>query len=222
MKTIEDYLEKLDGLVSIYPYSSPKGSIHPSRIVTGWDQKFVSDVSTHTIKGSPLSTAQANVAIKILRKYVSLFAKAEQTSLLTLLNAPQYRNELKQTVEIPREVRWIGGSTLLIRSPYNPVVITDLKNIRCTLGDIIPKINHRSIRAWKVVLDDANYKEVMNFIKKHNFAFDDDVLRLFMNIESNIAKPASIRLVGDQIEVEINNDVLSTLWLEEMDWLRDV
>lgn len=215
-------MEKLDNLVSVFPWSSPPGTLHPSKVVTSWDQKFISDVSTHTIRGSQLSSAQAAIAIKILRKYVSLFTKAEQPVLMTILNAPQYRKDLYQTVEIQREVRWAGSSTLLLRSQYNPAMINELKSFSSALDDIIPKRNYRGIKVWKVIVDDSNYKEIMNFIKRHNFAFDDDVLRLFLNIESNIEKEPSIRLEGDEIRVEINNDVLATLWLDEMEWLRDV
>ena len=222
MRHIEDYLEKLDNLVSIFPYSSPPGTVHASKVVALWDQKFVSDVSTHTVKGSALSTAQSAVAIKILRRYVNLFPAAERADLTQCLETPVYRNELYQTVEAPREVRWAGGSTLLIRTPYNPVIISDLRALSSALDDIIQKVSFKDLKIWRVVLDDTNYKQTMTFIKKHNFAFDDNVLKLFMDIESNIDNPPSIRVVGDTIQVEINNDVLSTLWIEDMEWLRDV
>lgn len=221
MKTIEDCLEKLDNLQSIFPYSQPPGTIHPSNVISQWDQRFISDVSTHTIRGSALSSAQAALTLKILGKYKSLFG-ADSTVVGSLISTPIYRKELYQSMPVEREVRWAGGSTLLFRCQYNAVIMTDLKNIPSALDSIIDRYMLKNIKTWKVVVDDSNYKEIMNFVKKHNFAFDDGVLELFMHINNHIDEDPSITVKDGEIHVSINNDILSTLWIEEMEWLRDV
>lgn len=222
MKTIEDCLEKLDNLQSIFPYNPPPGSIHPTKLISQWDQKFISDVSTHTVRGSPLSSAQAALTLKILNKYTSLFSGNDRTNVESLIKHPIYRRELYQSIAVEREVRWAGGATLLFRCQYNAIVMSDLKYISCALDTIIEKRMIKGMKTWKIVVDDSNYKEIMNFVKKHNFAFDDGVLELFMHINNHVDDEPAIRVVDGEIQVEINNDVLSTLWIEEMEWLRNV
>ncbi len=222
MKYIEDCLEKLDSLQSIFPYNPPPGSIHPTKIISQWDQKFISDVSTHTMRGSPLSSAQAALTIKILGKYTSLFTGNDLTAVKSLLQNPVYRLELYQSMQVEREVRWAGGSTLLFRSQYNAIVMSDLKRIESSLDSIIEKTMIKGLKTWKIIVDDVNYKEIMAFVKRHNFVFDDGVLELFMHINNHIDDEPAIKVVDGEIKVEINNDVLSTLWIEEMEWLRNV
>lgn len=222
MKNIEDCLERLDRLCSIHPYNPPPGYRHPTSQMSEWDYKFVSDVSTHTTNGSALSTKQADTLIKILRNNIQLFDKADRPLVQSIVDNPSYRHPLFQAVNIIREVRWAGGSTVLFRFPYNAAILVDIRSIENAIDDIMNPVMLKDLRAWKVIVDVSNYKHVMNLIQRHNFAFDDETLTFFMNIANNVDKPNVMRVDGDEISVEINNDVMAALWLENMEWLKNV
>lgn len=220
MKNIEDCLEKLSFKVSNVSFNPNPRSVYPH--VTQWDQQFINDVANHTLGGSALSTAQSHIVVKLLSRYINLFDKTDQPIVSAIIQAGTFRTPLYQSTSAPREVRWAGGSTLLFRSQYNPAIQAGLKDIPSALREIIPRHTIPGKKTWKVVVDETNHKQVMEFIKKHSFDFDDNVLTLFMNIQNNLNTPSSIRLENGEIKVDINNDVLSCLWLEEMDWLRNV
>lgn len=219
MKTIEDCLEHLESLITVYPWGKTPTN-HPSNYVSTWDKQFVSDVSTYTIGGSALSTAQAEITVKILNKYVKLF-KANEPVVRGILTAPKYRIEPYQTVEVPKEVRWAGGPVFLFRTSYNKLIQSQIRQLTGELETIAP-VSLRGIRSWRVVVDSHNIKAVMAFIQRHNYKFDDTVLEQFMHMQNNMSNPNRVVLTDDSIQLEINNDVLAALWVEDMENFRDV
>lgn len=222
MRTIEDCLERLDTILMSYPVVTPPGYVHPTVIVSQWDQKFISDVSTHTRQGSSLSTAQSTVVLKVLQKHVNLFNASHATQVQQLLQTPVYRRPLFESLNFPREVRWAGGGTLLFRFKFNAQITADLRNLNCSLPELSPPQLIHQYKIWKVNVDNANHKEVMNIIKRHNFEFDDEVLEFFMNVTNNLDTPTSYRITDDEIQIDVNNDILTTIWLDEMEWLKYV
>lgn len=222
MKTIEACLEKLDQILSIYPVSAPAGYVHPASKITSWDYKFISDVSTHSLRGSALSAKQASTVIKVLQKYVTLFDPADQPTVRALLTDPEYRRPLYESIEIRREVRWAGGATVLFRYPYNNSINADLRTLTNCIDFIMQPRLLSSIKTFKVIVDSSNYKHIMDLIQKHSFQFDDETLQFFMNVTNHADKPNRISVDGDQIKVEVNNDVMLSLWLESNEWLKHV
>jgi uncharacterized protein (UPF0261 family) len=62
----------------------------------------------------------------------------------------------------------------------------------------------------------------MSIIKRHNFEFDDAVAELFVNIENNLEQTNNVELNQTDIVLNINNDVFASLWLADMEWLKNV
>lgn len=215
MRYVEDFLEHLDYLLMAFPYNPPPGSQHPSDIITTWDQKFISDVTTHTRNGSSLSSAQLAVVLKIFGKYSSLFDQGDQAAVLQQIHTPELRKELYKSVQMRREVRHAGGSILLFRFKYNPAITSAIADLSGAVPSLLPKYLHQS-KLWRVNVDNSNYKRVMKFIKDHNFEFDDDVLSFFMHSDNNLGKLSRVESQGDTISVSIENDIMACVWLEEM------
>jgi len=221
--TIEDFIERLDHLVSAFYFgAAQQPKVHASEVVSMWDKKFVSDVSMHTCSGSSLSTAQADVAMKILKKYPSVFNAQENAAIDIAIRDRSFRKPLHQTVQAPREVRWAGGSVLLFRFSYNAPLIAALKSVTYELPEITPPETLHRYKCWRIVVDQLNHKELMEIISKYGFGFDDAVLHLFMEISNNENKRGNVKVSEDTFDVEINNDVLASLWLTDMEWLRNV
>lgn len=228
---VEDCLEKLNHILMYSFTPSPLASttMQVSKYgtisvpgIADWDTKFISDVSNHTGQGSPLSTAQAEVCCKLLLKHLAFFDPADAVKVEQAVASQSFRHPLHQTVVVPREVRWVGGSILIFRFQYNAVIVNALKGLDSALCELTRPMPLAGKKAWRIVVDETNYQAVMTLIKSHNFQFDDGVLEFFMNITNKLNDPSSIRVEGDQIRVEINNDVLASLWLDEMEWLQNV
>jgi len=222
LRYIEDCLERLDTILMSYPVITPPGYIHPTKIVSPWDQKFISDVSTHTQQGSALSTAQSAIVLKILQKYLGVFNAKHSTEVQQILHSPIYRKPLFESQSFPREVRWAGGGTLLFRFKFNAQISVDLRNLNSSLPELSPPHLVHPYKLWKINVDNSNHKEVMSIIKRHNFEFDDEVLEFFMHVTNNLDNPTSLRITDDEIQVDVNNDILTTIWFDEMEWLKNV
>lgn len=206
--------------------------------VSDWDRNFITDVANHTKDPDPnqlvfqirrqrspgLTSSQASVVLKLLQRHKGLIDKSYHETLNKLISAPAYRIPVTETAEIKREVRWIGGSKLLFRFKYNAGIAEDFKNgpIKFELK-IFSGVNYnQDFKVWGLCVDNLNYDIIMKLIQKHAFEFDDDVLEFFMNINNNVGKQSQVSLTPDHIAVEINNDILASNWLQEMEWLYDV
>lgn len=222
MKSIEDCLEKLESYLTPFSFSPSPQAQHAQAVVSEWDQKFIGSVAKHTRTGSPLSTAQAATVVKVIAKYVDLFGDFDIPLVENLIQFPKYRKELHQSVQVKREVRWAGGPNLLFRFSFNQGITDSLRALRSELADLTRALPVKNMKMWRVTLDSTNYKEVMRVIQAHDFSYDDDVLKLFLEIENNLKVPSSISVEGDEIVVSINNDILATEWIAHMEWLRDV
>lgn len=222
MKSIEDCIETLDSMVAKFSFAPSPASLLAQEVISDWDQKFIASVCSHTRIGSALSSAQGEIAIKILRKYVELFPGSDQPSVERLIATPHYRKPFFKSISVAREVRWTGGTTLLFRFQYNDGLLSQLKILPTEMDELTPKYPIKGQKMWRITVDNSNHKEIMRFIQNHNFGFDDDVLRMFMNIENNLDKKSEIRVVDGEIQVDINNDVMAALWLRDMEWLKNV
>lgn len=218
MKYVEDFLENLASKL-IYQYT---GTGKRTSTVSIWDAKFVQDVSSHTLGGSALSEAQAEVALKIIQRYTPLFDHKYHSTLASIYQNPTYRNALVRSDKFPREVRWAGGSMLLFRSTYNSAIIDEIKSLVPSLGNVFGPRPVPGMKMWKVFIDTNNYKSIMNFIRKHNFDFDQEVLEQFLLIENEQGRTSKATVQDDNIVLEIKNDMLASVWLSSNKGIFDV
>ena len=149
MKYVEDFLEHLaTRIISTFGSSNRKFST-----VSNWDTKFVQDVSAHTLNGNPLSEAQAEVTLKIIQRYHSLFDAKYHSVLTGIYTNPTYRLPTVRSDKFPREVRWAGGSTLLFRSTYNSAMIEEIKTLVPSLGMAFGPKPVPGMKMWRVLID---------------------------------------------------------------------
>lgn len=225
---VEDFLEHLSDLFIA----------NDKLRVSDWDRNFTIDVAAHTRAPDPnalhfqvrrqlspgLTTSQANVVLKLLARHRGLIDKSYQQTLTDLLAKPSYRIPLTTSAEIKREVRWIGGSKILFRFKFNSTIADELKSreIPHELA-IFSGVNYNTdFKVWGVSVDNSNVEYIMKFIQRHEFEFDDEILQFFMTISNNIGKPNLIQVESDGFNIEVNNDILASEWLDEMEWLFDV
>jgi hypothetical protein len=208
MLTLEDCLELLDEINWDPPVDST-GSTHG--VVNTWDRRFISDVTYHVREGKALSTAQGELAKKLITRYRSALeiTGVAAVDLDTMLASPAYRLPPFASTSLPREVRWAGDNYLVFRCKYNASIKDELKklanvpNARTTVS----KFNHAH-KLWVVEVVSSNLEQVMDFIKRHRFGFDADVENYFLEAVNSRNQRSSVEIVDGQIKIIIRNDAL--------------
>lgn len=216
MLTLEECLEKLDE-INWEPAIDAAGL--SLEISNTWDRRFISDICFHTRQNKPISTAQGDLALKIIGRYRAHLEASgiSPIALDTLLTSttPSFRLPAHTSTLVPREVRWVGDSKLVFRCKYNPIIIEDIKKLK--------GVNHfssesyplysRDWKLWIVDVNSGNFERVMELIRRHRFAFDSAVENFFLECMKSIEMRSTADLDGDTIKVEVRNDDLLNAWL---------
>lgn len=184
-----------------------------------WDDRFIIDVTQHTLIGSALSTAQGELAIKILRKKIFEFPEHLQTQVSDLLDTPVYRKAPRVSVEIPRQVRWVGGSYLVFRCKYNPNIINEIKGLKTNrpFHNSVNYIHDRKL--WMVEVSSFNVDKVIDIIGRFNFQCDDVVYQVLADASSGKGKPVDFSADEEKITVTVNDDPFWCKYFGIMGWL---
>ena len=157
-----------DLLISCYQLNvAPVGS---------WDQSFIKNVVLYLFNDKPLSTQQAKNAIRIISKYknkLDMHHTARDIEY-ALLN-PTYRHKLYQSLDIPRQVRYLGEKYLGFRYKKNDIITNQIKTIYNKQKYEKPKFNSQ-YRIWVVPVYREKIYKIKEIISEYRFSFDDDVV----------------------------------------------
>lgn len=204
MLTVESLLEKLEEFLWTPPYQNG----NKQEITVLKDRRFISDVSSYTRGGKPLSTAQSNIVMKLIAKYRNLLIVSgmDGAAIDALVNSPVHRQPPYESKTLRREVRYIGDNKLLMRFKYNPTIIERLREIKSTnpytrqTTPTFIEINEDT-KLWLLEVNDASYPKIVEIIRAFRFEFDDSVVEYFMNFENNLGLPSRAVVNDDTIEV---------------------
>lgn len=222
MLTVEHCLHRLEDICSD-PVTLASGD--QLEITNSWDRRFISDVSQHVANGSAISTSQSTIVLKLIERYQDhLIADGIAGSAIDqLLVIPQYKKAPYQSVELPREVRYAGDNKLVFRCKYNQAVVDAIKALKS--DKLFNSYNYptfnREHKLWLVDVNGQNYDKVMEVIKRHKFAFDDDVANYFLEIENSKGQPSSIVTDGETIQINVRNDAFLQNWLGSLQSLAE-
>lgn len=214
MLSVEECLERLVDLTHI-PVKDRYGKLH--EIKDSWDSRFLRDVFSHSSSGKSISTAQGAVVLKLIRRYDNMLVLngLSQTAIDTLIATPYYRIPPHQSTELPREVRWLGNRKLAFRYKFNAGIQEDIKKLKSInhFSESHFPIFNRNHKIWIVEVNASNHLKVMDFIRRHNFHFDDNVTEFFMRITNSKNQPSSIETLKNEIRVTVCDDDLLNEWL---------
>lgn len=218
MLTIEDCLINLDIII----WSPPAGPDGKDMVITNtWDRRFISDVNSHIREKKPISTAQGELALKLIQRYREHLVAAGTHNPITalavddLIASPKYSRIPHQSTNVPREVRWVGNSKLAFRCKYNPIVMDELKKLKGLNhfeSKSYPAFNSEH-KLWIIDVNSGNYERVMELIRRHKFSVDDDVLKFFYEVANASNQPSTASIQNDQIKIDVRNDDLLNAWL---------
>lgn len=211
MLTVEECLTTLHTLNE----TASTDSIVVSNI---WDRRFISDVAGYVDQGKAISTAQGDIAIKLISKYRHILVSCGlyDADIGMLLITPVYRIAPYQSTYLPREVRWAGNNKLAFRFKFNGPIKDDIKKLEGVnhfTGSSKPWFD-RSNKLWIVDVNSGNYQSVMNFIQRYGFKVDSTVEQYFLAIVNSIGRPSTIEVVDENIVVVSHNDDFLDAWLQ--------
>jgi len=130
--TVEDYIEILAGKRDT-DGSVPSSSLaflnyfefNPIVSLARYDVDFLDSVTDTTLAGNPLTDRQADLAVKIVKKYQRQLA--QKGIDISPLSSPRYRHALRH---IDRTRRcYIDNEQLVVRFPYDSAMIQQLRDL---------------------------------------------------------------------------------------------
>jgi hypothetical protein len=217
--TVEDGLE----LLAIMLRVDDNGIQFVDAVSTeqNWDLRFVTNVVAYIRKDKPLSTEQAKIVLKMLRRFERKLVNAkliEEETIRNLIDFPSYRQQPYTSASVPREVRYIGDNCLAFRFKMNDVIKNDIKRLRPKGTGFIEKYNwfHAQHRVWVVPVTRDTIKPVQELIAKHRFGFDDEVVEYLVRA-SNSAHQATGFAFDPEINLisaEVGDNELIAWWVK--------
>lgn len=206
MRTIyvEDLLKGMWGLVL-------NGTIHDE-----WRSNFICNVKGYVDHGNQLSTAQGATILKLSDNYHRALAqelRVTQPEIAASIKSPAYRKQPYQSVDVKREVRYVGGNKLAFRFKKDPIVVKDLKYLTNGNSFVDTSTTYNDeYRIWTICVDSSNLERVMSIIARHKFQADHDVMEYLTRCTNSQTVP-SVFLMDDQAEYVYanvcNNPVLA-------------
>lgn len=158
-----------------------------------WKINFICSVSNQTAFGRPLSDAQVKVVMKLIGQHKHVLAKTMKLNVSDIeyiITNPTYRQPVVPSKNIPREVRYVGENLLAFRYKLDPILVRDIKNLRC--GRFQKPQFDRRHRIWLVPVNRDNVLDIQEIITQHKFSYDMDSYNLVMKIKQTKTTHTSI------------------------------
>ena len=220
MLTVEDLLEKLAEIVDSPPrWSNGK----KADIDKPWDQKFIKDVAYKTQDGKQISTAQGEIALKVINRYQQhlVVAGVDHLQIKQLLSMPLYRQTPYVSIHMEKEARWAGRRKILIRTKFNGSMNEDLVKMRNEETGLLalkyPDFSSEKMggyNVWIVEVHAGNINDVMELLKKYSIKGDEELVQFFKRCYDTEMLQSTASLVDGKISIEIQNDPFLTSWVE--------
>lgn len=194
---VEDYLEYLAGYeVGVTALIMP----NVTKIsLARYDIQIVNSMANATTFGTALTDRQAELAVKLILKYRRQFAKLGID--VSPVEDPQYRmapRKMDRTKTI-----WIADDKILVKFPYDNVLIKDLQTFRETSqGSAYYK---RDDKIWYLALTEYNVNWIVTWGNSNGFEIDQQVQEIFAQILACEQQPFAIELVKQGEQYAITN-----------------
>jgi len=181
--TVEDYLEvlagkrELDGSVlSSNMLFMNWHDFKPIISLARYDVNFLDSVTDTTLAGNPLTDRQADLAVKILKKYQRQLAQKGIDT--TPLSSPRYRHALRL---IDRSRRcYIDGENLVVRFPYDSAMIQQLRDLlQNRQGSAVFDKNRKE---WIIAPSEYNVNFIVAWAQANGFDIDPALHKLMDQI----------------------------------------
>ena len=185
---IEDYLELMAG----YDH---KIVIKLAR----YDIQIVKNMAYATSIGVALTDRQAELAVKLIMKYIRQFAKHEVD--VSSVKNPKYRLTPRKVNR--KKVIGITSDEIILEFPYETVMIDQITEQRInSKGEMR---YDKSNKIWHIAMTEPNIEWTVNYGRQHDFIISDDLIALNEQILEYKKHPYRIELVKKNDVYAIEN-----------------
>ena len=197
-------------------------------LLTDWDRTFLTSVGDHVAAGKSLSTNQAAVIGKLigrLRHPLIRHGMATDDDLDRMLLEPEYRQALYPSLNIPREVRYLGDNILGFRFKPNDMLVASIREFG--MPEMTDGFNYKvdlqtrpsfnwEYRIWLVPVLRHNVTAIRAFILEYHFAPDQPTLN-YLRLASNSREQSSaFAIIDDVILANVCDHPLLAGWITEV------
>jgi hypothetical protein len=187
--TVEDYIEILAG----YEPGTNNWAIAPSNpniSLARYDVKIVESMAFATnFQQAALTDRQAALAVNLILKYRRQFAAIDID--VSPIENPVYRRPVR-TIDRQKSI-WIENDKILVRFPYNEILIKNLKQINVD-GQGSAKFNNDN-KTWIIGITEYTVNYLVTMGQSHGFTIDPELLRMFEIVLECEVIPYEIKLV---------------------------
>jgi hypothetical protein len=184
-----------------------------------WTGKFIESVHKWTCqRNKSLTTDQAAAILRVFRKLKYILIRHGYTTELgaaAILDKPKYKNPLRQSLKIEREVRYAGGNRLAFRFKLNDRIKDFItQEIKPRHIFAIEYLDWDWInRLWMIEVNRETLEPAMMLIGRFGFHIDEEVENFLVDAHNAFRDPCKFRIEGNQIIVEINDNELLGEWV---------
>lgn len=177
-----------------------------------WFEKFLNSIYTRTLfSRQPLTTEQAKIVLKVLARARSWFVDRgwSDATIQAMLDAPVYRLPPTQSVNIPRQVRHVGGNLLAVRFKRHDNILADLQSLDARFTPPVWDTRHR---VWLVPITSSNHEGLLELIGGYRFEVDDAVVESLAATKDKIGERSGFVYDDTTNEILVNvgdNDLLA-------------
>ena len=198
--------------------------------LNSYDQKLIdSFYSQINYNGNAFTEKQANILIKISRKYVPQILAKHGKDITTLLDHPTYKYPIR-TVNQSKNISIVtvesGHRFIKVQFPYDEKLVEELKQHR---KDFVYAMWSAEERAWLISLEGQAIEYFRNWIEDRNFTADEEFQHLvdqlpaiidnvenfvpmvvisqekhqFVNVHPSVPQPTSTDIVKTMFEARL-------------------
>jgi hypothetical protein len=181
-------------------------------------QTFITDMANKVRSNKKFSTGQAAYILRLISNYSMIIAdkkKIDIEEIKNLVNNPIYANEPYESVNIPKEVRYVGNDFIVFKFKFDPILKENIKDLKPGLPMEIPYPEYNSNhKIWIVKISSKNVDKTIEIIGRYGFQYEEDLAQYFTDILNRKNDNSSVNIQDDKIVIDIPNDDIFSDYVE--------
>lgn len=190
-----------------------------------WQQNFIHNLGDHIASGKPLSTKQSHAVLRLIgsfRQAIVINGMATADDIHEMLQRPQFRRPLYESILVPREVRHLGDNLLAFRFKQHDLIVERIKQFGVPPSggrtDLLPKPRFDwDYKLWIVPVMRYNLSAIITLINEYQFTADDSTAAYLRLAQRSHDQPSTVTLAdADVLVANVCDNPLLAGWIAEI------
>ena len=187
------------------------------------DIEVINNLAWQVLTAVPLTRKQADLAVRILRKYSSQIKLRHQLDIDAALDSPKYKYGIRE-IDRSKEIK-IVDDTIFVKFNFDNSIIDQIRKYKSSnRGHLDAIIWNPAIKSWEFPLIEKNIIFLGKTLVKQGFTADDNFFELYHECEKvleNEAQYTSYISYNDSVTIanstftipdNIKNDLLNVIF----------